>query len=174
MSNLSKFVLIIIKLSDGRILTERRFLGDSGLTSQWSATVESFLSLSDQPIPTAIDTLWSAFSLDFRGYQKEIPQAKLTQLTPHYVVNMERIIHPFLIEMKTSLAFRAAKTRIYTAVRPNDLINDLLSTSVYALQGMTKYTSNTIFTMADLHRKKVFENVFGKCDKQRDLPAMWA
>lgn len=146
---MKRILTITVILPYDRVLTYR-----NGVDSEWQVTVEK-----DVTVNNALDvfnaSMWDIFGVDTKTYRDNF--ANIRRLAP---INRlpEIFITPFIVELKSSLAFESGVNDFFTAKGFNEVLNDVMSNTVYkAVDKPSKHTLNTVHLLKELHTKGVFK-----------------
>jgi len=154
MVNTLRYLNLTLVLPDGRILLQRDMGKHARSSTQWSGSVERFLGTSMDPGVEANRVLYNQFKV--RPSIHDTGPVTMTRLPPVQSLTGKYII-PFIARVKTHLNFQALTTEQFQAGRFDDVLDDILSNSIYPKQGQfPRHTPTFIHVARALHEMKEF------------------
>ncbi len=158
MSNCSKYVNVVVQLADKRVLlyqgrssiyyyeTDRRPL---------SITIEELLIGKENALEVANEIIQNIFGINPHSYTDAF--ATMTRLA-QIQHRPNKTIIPFLIKLKTGLAFQAKPTDYFTATKWSTVLKEVMAGSVYQTGGNPpKHTPVAIGLARELTARGVFD-----------------
>jgi len=154
MVNILRYMNLTLVLPDGRMLLQRNMTVGKHASTQWSGTVERFLGTAMDPGVEANRCLYNEFkvrpSLDDNGSVTMGRLQPIQSLTGKYII-------PFVARVKTHLNFQALTTEQFQAGRFDDILDDILSSSIYPKEGQfPRHTPTFIHVARALHERRIF------------------
>ena len=153
MYNYLKYANVTVQLADSRVLVYHKLYGGS---SQRTVTREVFLCNNESPLSEANKILWHIFGINVDTYGDAF--AEIKQLSP-FEIAPNRRIYPYIVRMKSALAFQALPEDQYVAMDWYAIVDDMIVNSGGARKpgSFTKHTPTAILTIKKLHASKVFD-----------------
>lgn len=153
-----QFVHAIIILPDKRILLRRSHY-QSNYTSKWSATIEERIYEKIDPKvlinKIIIDNLNIHISIDCKN-----PKAVIKRLSDVIIDEHNRIIFPFVVEIKQVMTLKSDVNYLFSAKSFAMLSNDIMANTIYPHNNSdAKHTLNTIYVVREAHLEDVLTYV---------------
>lgn len=144
-----RIICITVILPDKRVLSHR-----TGVDSEWEVTLEKSVECSDS-LTVFNKTMWETFGVNTENYSDNF--AEILRMAP---INRlpEVFITPFLVSLKSSIAFESGINEFFQAIRAKDLLNDIMSNTVYPSNNKPKkHSQNAVHVLTQLHTRGVFK-----------------
>lgn len=157
MLNCLKYVNIIVQLADKRVLLYQGAFGsgrESDYRTSLSITTEREIKSTESALEVANEVLKNTFSINTHSYSDSF--AEMKQLLP-IRTQPDKLIIPFLIKLKSGIAFQIKPTDYFTAIKWSNILKDVMRSSVYQKVGNhPKHTPVAIEIARELTSRGVF------------------
>ena len=146
------YVTATVQLADKRVLVHKNLF--PGSTKQSTVTMEKLITDADEVTPAITSFLWESFGIS--TIQHPGVFAEVTKLEPFNYASY-RCVMPFVVRLKSALAFKASRHDMYNAYNWQHIVNDVFENSLaWRVGEFPKHSPTSIRLVQVFNQRGIF------------------